>query len=300
VARYRKIDIRVWGDKRFNNLSPAPPNARYLWFFLLTNKHTTNIPGLYEATEEGMAASLGWPLKAFRETFQEACSEGLVKADWGAGGAGLIWIPNAIKYNSPESPNVVRSWRITWDEIQECGLKNVAWRELKAFTEDRGKGFLKAFLEACPQAIANQEQEQEQEQDLYNTCPTEQLDVNSLTKETQKTVARIEDIHLVFDHYRTKYPRRHLKPKSSMVEWKKIKARFEDGFDVSDLCKAIDGNHLSPHHNGENDQGTEYHDLELIVRDSSKVAQFIGYTEKPPQAKTQEKFNPPYLRKFEG
>jgi hypothetical protein len=173
MARFRKIDVRMWVDAEFQNLTAPEPNAQTLWIYLLTNPETGNIPGLYRAGEMGMAEALRWPVEGFRERFRELSEKGMTKADWSAR---VIWIPNAIRYNAPENPNVVRSWRIHWEEIPECSLKIVAYQRLKGFVETLGEGFAKGFRESCPKpydrrspqrspkGLANQEQEQEQEQ----------------------------------------------------------------------------------------------------------------------------------------
>ena len=44
---------------------------------------------------------------------------------------------------------------------------------------------------------------------------------------------------------------------------------------MDDLKLAIDGCHVSPFHDGQNDQGRKYQTLELIMRDASKVTQFV-------------------------
>src|SRR5260370_14225887 len=163
MARYRKIHIRMWGDSRFCELSSPNPSGKYLWVFLLSGPPTSNIPGLFRAGEMALAEELEWSLEGFRQAFAELSSRGLVKADWKAR---VVWVPNAIKYNAPENPNVVKSWRTAWDEIPECALKAEAYERLKAFTEGLGEGFGKAFVEGCAKGMANQEQEQEQEQDI--------------------------------------------------------------------------------------------------------------------------------------
>jgi len=152
----------MWGDCRFRNLSPPQPCGKYLWIFLLTGPQTSNIPGLFRAGEMALAEELGWSVEGFRKAFAEPFQEGLVKADWKAR---VVWIPNAIKYNPPDNPNVVKSWRTAWDEIPECLLKVDAYERLKAFTEGLGEGFGKAFTEGCAKGLANQELEQEQEQE---------------------------------------------------------------------------------------------------------------------------------------
>lgn len=161
MARYRKIDVRLWVDQKFSRLSAPPPCGRYLWMYLLTGPETVNVPGLYRAGEAALAEAIGWPMKGFREAFAEVFQEGMAEADWEAR---VIWIPRAIFYNEPESPNVVKGWRMSWDEIPDCFLKQKAYQSLKAFLKDKGEAFEEAFLKACAQPSPNQEQEQEQEQ----------------------------------------------------------------------------------------------------------------------------------------
>ncbi|MDR3477644.1 MAG: hypothetical protein P4M14_06405 [Gammaproteobacteria bacterium] len=112
-----------------------------------------------------MAEELGWTTEGFLEVFREVLDQGLAMADLDSR---VVFIPNAIKYNKPQSPNVIKSWASHWDEIPECKLKNLAYEKLKAFIEGFGEGFIAAFVKAIhkpiSKAMANQEQEQEQEQ----------------------------------------------------------------------------------------------------------------------------------------
>ncbi len=163
MARYRKIDTRMWADAKFRALSSPLPSGKYLWIALLTGPYTTNLPGLSRVGEMALAEELGWTLEGFRKGFAELFREGLAKADWNAR---VVWVPNAIKYNPPDNPNVVKGWRDSWDEIPECALKGEAYQRFKEFTKGLGEGFAKAFVECCAQGLANQEQEQEQ---LINT-----------------------------------------------------------------------------------------------------------------------------------
>lgn len=163
MARYRKIDVRIRADAKFRRLSAPQPNGQSLWFHLLTGQHTGAVPGLSSIGEAAMAEDLGWPLEGFREAFREVFREGMAKADWKAR---VVWVPNVIKYDPPQSPNVVKSWRTAWDEMPECALKLEAWHVLRAFLEGKGKAFLEAFLEACPKPLANPEPEPDPEQDL--------------------------------------------------------------------------------------------------------------------------------------
>ncbi|HHK42101.1 MAG TPA: hypothetical protein ENJ50_06760, partial [Planctomycetaceae bacterium] len=162
----------MWNDAKFRRLSAPEPNAQTLWMRLLTGPELTAIPGLIPTGEAGMAEALGWSLKAFREAFREVFREGLAEADYQAR---LIFVPGAIQYNAPASPNVVLAWAETWDELPECELKDKAHAHLHDFLSSIGDKWLEAFEEACGKpspkpygkpygkACPNQEQEQEQE-----------------------------------------------------------------------------------------------------------------------------------------
>jgi hypothetical protein len=133
-----------------------------LWWHLIAGRQTGVIPGLCSIGEAAFAEQLRWSLKGFREAFAEVFREGMVEADWEAQ---LVWVKNAVKYNSPANPNVVLSWRDSWEELPECALKVQAGQYLKYFVEGLGKGFGEAFAEVYRNPLANQEQEQEQEQE---------------------------------------------------------------------------------------------------------------------------------------
>lgn len=86
---------------------------------------------------------------------------------------------------------------------------------------------------------------------------------------------RSDEVLAVFMHYREKHPRCHPRPSSKLKEWHLIRARLEEGYSVADLKEAIDGQHVSKFHLGENDRSKQYLSLELAMRDSKHVADFI-------------------------
>ncbi|MDE2429790.1 MAG: hypothetical protein KGM99_13775 [Burkholderiales bacterium] len=178
MSRYRKIEVRTWADSRFRELSPIPPCGQGLWFYLLTGPHTGPIPGLFRAGRAAMAEELDWPLEDFDKAFAEAFDKGMVKADFKAR---VVWLPKAIYHNKPESPNVVRGWRVELDLIPDCALKSEAIAAIRDALESFGNGFVAAFDEICPpiwkasrkpsgkpsaKTMPNQEQEQEQDKEL--------------------------------------------------------------------------------------------------------------------------------------
>ncbi len=158
MARYRKIDCRIWNDAKFHALSD---HGKLVFLMLLTHPGMTAL-GAMRATVSGLAEELGWSTEAFREAFQEAISKGMAEHD---PKACLIALPNFVKYNPPESPNVVRAWIGSLDLLPECKLKASVVASARGFVEGMSQGYREAFAEAFAKAMPNQEQEQEQEQE---------------------------------------------------------------------------------------------------------------------------------------
>ena len=172
MSRYRKVEVSTYSDEKFRNLSPLPPCGQGLWLYLMTGPHTIAIPGLFRAGRAGLAEELGWPVEAFDGAFQELLAQGMVKADFDHR---VVWLPNAIKHNKPQSPNVVTSWAAGLELIPECGLKTAAIAGIGAFLDTLNSAYSQAFGAICKSSPecsgkalgmtkANQEQEQEQEQ----------------------------------------------------------------------------------------------------------------------------------------
>lgn len=145
MARYKKIHCKMYGDEKFRQLSRPQPNAQTLWVYLLTGPETTSIPGLIVSGESAMAESLAWPVPAFRKVLKELTDQTMVITDWSAK---VVFVPNAIAYNEPESPNVIKSWRKAFDEVPDSALKQQALARVASFTEGMGKGFQEAFRKA--------------------------------------------------------------------------------------------------------------------------------------------------------
>jgi hypothetical protein len=76
-------------------------------------------------------------------------------------------------------------------------------------------------------------------------------------------VDRSEDVRRVFEHYRARFPKRFPRVHSDLKEWGLVRDR-------------IDGNGRSPYHQGQNDQKRAYDSLELIVRDTKHVQDFMA------------------------
>jgi hypothetical protein len=142
VGRYRKIDPRIWNDAKFRTLSDK---GKLTFLFILTHPYMTSL-GAMRATVSGLAEELHWGQKAFAEAFEEGLGKGLFQFD---AEASFLGVPNFLKYNPPESPNVVKSWEKIVDLIPECQMKN----ELIEYVKDFLKGLGEPFRKALPKEV---------------------------------------------------------------------------------------------------------------------------------------------------
>ena len=172
MARYRKIDVRMWNDRKFRELSD---NGKLAFILLLTHPDTTQI-GTIRTRVSNLADELGWQRDAMSHAIKEVTLNGMIDADEKAG---LIVINNFLKYNAPSSPNAFKSWCELIDLMPECDLLDKHVARLKTFVDGLSVGMRNAIpndlIDAIkdvmsrtngqPCCIQEQEQEQDQEQD---------------------------------------------------------------------------------------------------------------------------------------
>ena len=144
MARYRKIDPRIWNDAKFMRIGPM---GQMLFLYVLTHPNMTML-GMLRSTKEAIAFERGWDLSAFNQVFELALTLGLLEYD----PVGLIACPNFLKYNEPESITVVKSWGKIQDFLPECDLYFKYLKRAKEYCQKRGEAFEKAFNEAFREA----------------------------------------------------------------------------------------------------------------------------------------------------
>lgn len=179
MARYRKIDVRIWNDRKFRALSD---NGKLAFILLLTHPDTTQI-GTIRTRVSNLADELGWSNDAMSHAIREVKSKGMIDADEKAG---LMVINNFLKYNAPSSPNAFKSWCELIDLMPECDLLDRHIAGLKAFVDGLSLGMKKAIpndlLDAISDAMQHaneqpsriQEQEQEKEKEK-KVAPTNEV-----------------------------------------------------------------------------------------------------------------------------
>ena len=111
MARYRKVDPRIWNDAKFSSLSHE---GQRLFLYVLTHPSMTSL-GAFRATPDGLMAEIGINDEQCNEHCREQCTEHrlntfdelLVKelVKYGEKSK-TVFAPNFIKYNAPENANV--------------------------------------------------------------------------------------------------------------------------------------------------------------------------------------------------
>lgn len=176
MARYRKIDTRIWNDRKFRELDDKSKLA----FFLVLTHPDTNQLGMLRSRSVALAMELGWHPDVMSDAILTLCRMDLLMVD---DKAGFIFIPNFLKYNPPNGPNAVKGWAGLIDLMPECDLLSRALVYLKPTIFGLSEGVRSAIPDDVKNAISHaiqdgitddkempsRIQEQEQEQDISIT-----------------------------------------------------------------------------------------------------------------------------------
>lgn len=138
MARYRKVDPRMWNDARVRR---ASNDAKLLWSYLLTAPESTSVPGVIPLFPDVLSARFKWSREHVAELFTELQGMAYMDPD-----AGLVWLPNAIKHNQPMNEKHLRGWLCWWEEAPECALKSHAWHGIARGLDARYVGTFKALF----------------------------------------------------------------------------------------------------------------------------------------------------------
>lgn len=171
MARYRKIDVRIWNDKKFRSLNDQ---AKLAFLCILTHPDTNQL-GFIRTRSVSLSFELGWQIDAMSNAIQILNEMGMVMVDENAG---LMFIPNFLKYNPPNGVNGAKSWAGILDLLPECNLLTKSLILIKPFIDRLSEGVKagvpKDIIDAIDNAIndgirePSRIQEQEQEQELFS------------------------------------------------------------------------------------------------------------------------------------
>lgn len=120
-------------------------------------------------------------------------------------------------------------------------------------------------------ADALPDQDRDQDQDRKKKVPSEPLSGEAPDREV---------VQRVFDHWRSvhDHPQAKLDAKRRKLIRDALKAYSE-----ADLCQSISGYKNSPHHQGQNDRGTVYDSIELLLRDAKHIDAGLRFYRDPPR-----------------
>jgi hypothetical protein len=92
--------------------------------------------------------------------------------------------------------------------------------------------------------------------------------------------SKAESIDRIFEHWRTTH--RHERAQLDEKR-RKVIAKALESYSEADLCQCITGYLNSPHHMGENEAGTVYDSLELLLRDAKHIDAGMRFHMEPPR-----------------
>jgi len=109
MAKYRQIHVRIWQDKKVEELSPL---GKLLFVYSWSNTYR-NEACLYELTKRKITNETGIDIKAVDEVLAELERAGLIRYDHENS---YIWVINALKYQSINVNNMTAILR----DIHTC------------------------------------------------------------------------------------------------------------------------------------------------------------------------------------
>lgn len=265
MRSYGKVYATFWTSEDIRVLTE---DGRTLALYLMTCEHG-NMLGCFRLTDAYAADDLKWSIERVSKGFADLVEKGYAyrceRTFW-------VVIYRHLKWNQFENPNVGKAAGKLFDMLgAPLDVKALLVKALREFSDTFPVRKLEEF-ETLSIPLPNPS---------VTSPETVALAVAlALAVTVAPTVANPDveqmpdDVQIVFEHWQTKMG--HERAQLDDKRKKAIKARLKDGYSVDDLCMAIDGCKISPHHQGQNDSGTVYDDIELICRNGPNVDKFIA------------------------
>lgn len=128
MAQYRKIDVRIWNDKKFRQLD----NTAKLVFLLLLTHPNMSMLGTLRGSKESLAYEINVTSDVMAHAMTDVISHGMAYVD----DMGLIFIPNFLKYNAPTSPQSLVNWDAIIENLPECELKSFVCQRIFKYANE--------------------------------------------------------------------------------------------------------------------------------------------------------------------
>jgi len=247
---YFPVSPRFWTDP---DMLRCSDDAKLLALYLLTGPHRRT-EGLFRLPKPYICADLGWTLERLAEPFRELLGPaGFLAYD---DQAQVVLIRNALKYQAPQNPNQVKAVLKHLGDLPDTPL-TCEFRQLaERYCEDLAKALPKGFGEPIPEPPSPtppQAQDQHHRRASSTDDDPTQAVFDAWRESTGKAKAQLDDKRL-----------------------RRIKAALR-AYPLADVLDAVRGWANSPHHRGENDQGTVYNELTLLLRDAEHIERFRDF-----------------------
>lgn len=169
MARYRKIDPRIWTDEKFRLLTPE---QQRIALYILTAQ--ANRIGLFSFSPGKACEDLRTSTQAFQKGFLRVCQD--LNWEWDSV-ARVIYLPTWWRYNQPENANNVIGNLKDLDDLPETSLLPRFCENTTYLSNSLVQTFARTLAKRSPQPSLkrspSQEQEQEQEQEGWELSPQE-------------------------------------------------------------------------------------------------------------------------------
>lgn len=109
MATYRQIHVRIWQDKKVEELSPL---GKLLFIYSWSNTHRNEVC-LYELTKRKIANETGIDMSMVNDVLAEVEEAELIRYDHENG---FVWVKNAINFQSINANNMTAILR----DLSEC------------------------------------------------------------------------------------------------------------------------------------------------------------------------------------
>lgn len=274
---FGKVHQTFWSSDTTRGMSER---ARLFALYLLTNAHG-NMLGCYRLPDGYACDDLGLTPKQVGETVSELFQNGFATRD---AKSSWVVVHQFLKWNPLSNPNMVKAAAKLFAQTPaDSGVKGIladCIREHDArFTPEQlaeGGPFREPFPNGFETVSKHRDRDRDRDLDKSDKTDTSTSQLFDPTDDA-KPHDTIADVFAYWQQ-RMNSPRSALDDKRKRL----IAKALGMGYGPGDLKRAIYGCSLSAFHMGENDKGTAYNGLDLILRNAEKIDGFIAMAANPP------------------
>ncbi|MHB8895283.1 MAG: hypothetical protein ACYC99_08940 [Candidatus Geothermincolia bacterium] len=135
---YHRVDSKFWTDEKSANWND---DTKLLALYLKTGPHAT-LEGFYHLPKGYILADLQWLPERLAEPFAVLLAEGFIRYDETVS---VVLIHNALKYQSPDNPNQVKSAITKVADLPETPLLRDFQRLAERFNQRLAEGLAERF-----------------------------------------------------------------------------------------------------------------------------------------------------------